>query len=65
MSEPSSGLLTHAAVSPEAAGQQASGFARKAMNTVSIEVKAHFELDDSQIFNLNGDGIKITMVTEN
>lgn len=34
-------------------------------NAVSIEVKAHFELDDARIFDLNGDGLKVTVVTEN
>ena len=65
MSEPSSELRTDAAISPDVAGQQTTTGTRKAMNIVTIEVKTHFELDDSQIFNLNGDGIKITMVTEN
>jgi hypothetical protein len=37
----------------------------RAINSATIEIKTHFELDDAMIFNLNGDGIKITMVTEN
>lgn len=65
MSEPSNELRTTAAVSPDVSGHQTSGKGRKAMNRVTIQVKTHFELDDSQIFNLNGEGIKITMVTEN
>jgi hypothetical protein len=65
MSESSNELSTNAAISPDVSGEQTSAGARRGMNTVTIEVKTHFELDDSQIFNLNGDGIKITMVTEN
>jgi hypothetical protein len=65
MSEASNELQTNAAVSPEVSGEQPVTRARQAMNTVTIEVKTHFELDDAQIFNLNGEGIKITMVTEN
>lgn len=38
---------------------------RLAKNAVSIEVKTHFELDDARIFDLNGEGIKVTVVTEN
>lgn len=34
-------------------------------NSVQIEVKAHFELDDARIFDLNGSGLKVTVVTEN
>ena len=37
----------------------------KARNTVSIELKTHFELDDARIFDLNGKGITVTVVTEN
>jgi hypothetical protein len=32
---------------------------------VNIEVKANFDLDDARIFNLNGEGLTITMVTSN
>ncbi len=37
----------------------------KPRNTVEIEVKTHFELDDARIFDLNGKGITLTVVTEN
>lgn len=37
----------------------------KPRNAAAIEVKAHFELDDARIFDLNGKGITVTVVTEN
>lgn len=34
-------------------------------NQVRLEAKAHFALDDHKVFDLNGDGLKITMVAVN
>lgn len=34
-------------------------------NTVTIEVKASFELDDAKIFDLNGKGLQIAVVAVN
>ena len=34
-------------------------------NRVTIETKANFELDESRIFDLNGEGLKITVVAVN
>lgn len=34
-------------------------------NQVNIETKAHFALDDHKVFDLNGDGLKITVIAEN
>ena len=34
-------------------------------NQVHIETRAHFALDDHKVFDLNGEGLKITMVAVN
>lgn len=34
-------------------------------NHVSIETKANFALDDHKVFDLNGDGLKLTVIAEN
>jgi hypothetical protein len=34
-------------------------------NHVSIQAFANFSLDDAQIFDLNGEGITVTIVTSN
>jgi len=34
-------------------------------NHVNIETKAHFALDDHKVFDLNGDGLKLTVIAEN
>lgn len=34
-------------------------------NRVTIETKADFELDESRIFDLNGEGLKVTVVAVN
>lgn len=36
-----------------------------AKNQVNIETKAHFTLDDAKVFDLNGDGLKLTVIAEN
>lgn len=36
-----------------------------AKNQVQMEARAQFALDDQKIFDLNGDGLKITMVAVN
>jgi hypothetical protein len=38
---------------------------QRGQNVVGIEVKTQFALDDARIFDLNGAGIKVTVVTEN
>ena len=40
-------------------------FAGTSGNQVNLETKAHFALDDHKIFDLNGDGLKVTVVAEN
>lgn len=34
-------------------------------NQVTIETKANFALDDHKVFDLNGDGLKLTVIAEN
>lgn len=34
-------------------------------NHVNLETRAHFSLDDSRIFDLNGEGLQVAMVAVN
>lgn len=44
---------------------RATAVAQTGGNRVSIETKADFTLDESRIFDLNGEGLKITVVAVN
>jgi len=36
-----------------------------AKNNVTLEAKANFNLDEAKVFDLNGDGLKVTVVAVN
>jgi len=42
-----------------------SDVSRATKNNVSVEARANFDLDDAKIFDLNGDGLKVTIVAVN
>jgi len=67
MSDPGEDQPVQASVEASAPIAEASSVREllKPRNVVRIELKAHFELDEARLFDLNGKGITLTAVTVN